>query len=404
MCKRFRWIFVLLMMVLFVSSRLEAQGPSSEAGSVVLTIQDEMRYFRDGWRKPVLVHAGTFLRSEDLIFPNNASLLVLCTDGRLKSFVSGELLPNDKLNCDTSRDSYVISEDSVKTLNVQRGGHEDPSIPYLITPRGTLVRSQTLRLEWNALSNAIEYQLRILGGGEEVLPSTSFLANDITEGGIASTEQELELEPNVSYIVEICVLYQDLHSRCTTDPGWTSTTNIPFYYVPNPQLASRDLQAFEEDIIVLRGENAPETLYAQAVLVSQHFSPYNLGFYSEAIDLLNRLIFEHPESPLARTAEIYMRLGDLYAEVDLPLKAARAYRQAILRGQQCTETLAEAYLGFALTVPNPDSRVDLIDEAIEQYNCLLQPTAFAETYSILCKTIGDECAKLKPLDAFEGQK
>jgi hypothetical protein len=347
------------------------------------------------------------LRVDDLVFPQDAGLLVLCPDGSLKDFVPGELLPNDKLNCAVPRENYLLNIEGIDMLSLQRGGRQDPNIPYLISPRGTLVRSQTIELIWNAPPEVLEYQLRVLGNEVEILPQTSFAPEDVTQGESASTHVTLNLEPNIPYTVEICVTFQNLQRGCTTDAAWASATNVAFYYDPDPQLGSQSLQALEQDIIIARGEDSPESLYARAILLSQTLDTTStgelIGLRAEAIDLLTRLIDDHSDSVLASAPEIYMLLGDLYGTVALPLSAARAFQTATKLSSPCTETAAQSYLKLALTTPNSSAGGDLLNRALDEYQCLLQPDAFTDQYSDLCNLIGDSCADLKPLQEFEGQ-
>jgi len=405
MRKNLLWI-ALLVMSLTAALPTGAQNLSSGAGAVVLEIENEMSYIREGWQQPVMVQAGTILDVDDLVFPQDTSLLVLCPDGKLKDFVPGELFPNDKLNCAVPRENYVLNIGRIDVPSLQRGGRQDPTIPYLISPRGTLVRSQTITLYWNAPSEVMEYQLRVMGGGVDALPQTSFAPEDVTQGEIASTQLELNLQPNVPYTVEICVTFQDLRQGCTTDPGWASGTDVAFYYLPDPKLGSQDLQILEQDIVNARGEDTPESLYARAILVSQalYTTPTGepLGLRAEAISLLNRLIDNYPDSTLAKSPQVYMLLGDLYGSVDLLLSAARTFQRATTFSTPCTEIAAQAYLGLALTTPNNDTVSNLLNQALDEYYCLLQPAAFANQYASLCEAVGDSCADFEPLETFEG--
>jgi tetratricopeptide (TPR) repeat protein len=225
----------------------------------------------------------------------------------------------------------------------------------------------------------------------------------VTQGETASTQLTLDLQPGVPYTVEICALFQDLRQGCTTDPGWASGTDVAFYYVPDPQLGTHSLQTLEQDIISVLGEDTPESLYAQAVLLSQNLAPYDIGLYHEAIDLLNRVLTEYPDSPLALAPEAFVRLGNLYGEADLSLSAARAFHRATELGTPCTEATAQAYLGLALTTPDGSAMSDLLNQALDEYHCLLKPAAFATQYADLCEVVGDSCTDFRPVQAFEGQ-
>jgi hypothetical protein len=397
----------LLLLAQFTTHTSVAQNLVTSAGVVVLEINNDMTHIHSGWRQPLVVQAGTTLTVDDLVFPQATSLLVLCPDGSLKDFVPGELFANDKLTCGVPREDYVINVGGVDVPTIQRGGRQDSSLPYLISPRRTLVRSQTVDFQWNALTQVLEYQLTVFGRGSEMQPTITLLPAEVTQGDIAATTLTLNLQPNVAYTVEMCVTFRNTERGCTTDPGWASGTDLAFYYLPDPQLGSQSLQSLEQSIIAVRGEDTPESLYARAVLLSQPIdamaSDEGLAFTSEAIAVLNRLIDDHPNSALANAPEVHTLRGKLYAEVDLPLSAARSFQRATTLATRCTETAAQAYLGLALTTPNTSITSDLLNEALDNYHCLLEPEAFTVQYTNLCASIGDSCADLRRLQSFEGQ-
>lgn len=399
--RRYSLLIFLLVTSMWIQP-IVAQSTISLAGSIILNIHNEMSYLRPGWKTPLQAKVGNFLSVEDLVFPQNTSLLVLCPDGSLKDFVSGELFPNDKLNCAVPREKQVISIDSIQRVNVQRGGRQDPSIPYVIAPRGTLVRSSTLELRWNAPLDVLEYQVRIFSTIGDVLPRTRFLATDVTQGEIARTKISLNLQSNTAYIMEICATFKNLTSGCTTNASWSAGTNLAFYYVPEPHLGTLLLSDLETSIIKSLGENTPESLYARAVLLSQP-TDHNLAFNNDAIDLLNHLISNFPDSQLAKSPDVYLRLGNLYRELELPRSSNNAFQKATQNSDVCTESAAQGYFGLAMTTTNTNTTVDMLNRSLENQYCLLNLKMFTEEYTNICSLVGFTCNSLKPLQEYEVQ-
>lgn len=400
MCRR--PLFVIVLLYLLALLPVSAQTPAPVAGSVVLAIQGGgMRYIREGWQVAVPAQAGTFIGGDDLIFPEEATVLVICPDGSIEEYFAGELFPNDTLTCAVPRENWIVNVDGIQRLNIQRGGRQDPTIPYLISPRGTLVRTNEIELRWNAPLEVRAYRIRIFAGGAEVFPLTSFAPADVEQGEFASTVITLDLQPDTAYTVEICVTFENLRQGCTTDPGWTTGTNLAFYHVANPQLGSQLLAVLEQNIIGQMGADTPESLYARAVLLSQPGN-HQRGFNSEALDLINHLLVNFPDHALAQSADVYLRLGNLYREVELPLSAARAFQRSTQVGTTCTDSIAQAYVGLGFTFPDGSRATEFFNQALEHYHCLMQADIFVGQYSNICDMVGDICSDLMAPDQFQG--
>ena len=400
-----RTVIIIALLVIGLIPALGQAPVGSSSGSFVLHIDNPMQHIRPGWQVPAVVQAGTFISTNDLIFPERTSLLVLCPDGRLRDFLPSELFPNDKLNCEVSPENYILNVDGVRRYAIQRGGRQDATIPYLISPRGTLIRDNDVVIRWNDPSNVREYRLRIFGGGEIVYEQTPFTPNDVLQvDGSNAVTLSVDLQPNVAYTVEICVTFNNLREGCTTDAGWSSGVNVAFFYDPDPQLGGQSVSALEQSIIAQLGENTSESLYARAVLFSQGMATNTngdpLGLNSEAIDLVTGLLDNHPDSALANSAQVYYMLGTLYREIELPLSAARAYQMADGLAENCTEVAALTAYGLAGTDPNTNNIIGHYTASLENYTCLLDDDRFELQYQTICESIGDLCANLPRQSSF----
>ncbi len=117
-----RKVLVIALLIIGLMPVFGQAPDASDAGSFVLHINNPMQHIRPGWQAPVGVQAGTFISTNDLIFPEQTSLLVLCPDGSLRDFLPSELYPNDKLNCEVSPENYILNAYGVRRYMIQKGG------------------------------------------------------------------------------------------------------------------------------------------------------------------------------------------------------------------------------------------------------------------------------------------
>ena len=387
--------FVLLVIVIILSLLVvPPAGAQVAAPPAIVTLKVQgIDYARQGWtnRQPLL--AGTLVTRTDVIFPQrSASLLVMCPDGNLHEFLQSELIANTVLNCPVNASAYIVGDSGVKRLNVSRGGRQDPTIPYLISPRATLVRQPQIVLRWNAVPNVDTYTVTVRGGSDS-WTSPNLPPEKVVQGDVAQFTLENPVREKVAYTVELCVVFKDATKHCTSDPDWSFGANLAFYYVPTPAV-----DAAESQLIAGLGADTPESLYARAVLLSQPvFTPspdMPLGVYSESISLLEHLVKDAPNSDMAASPETYNLLGELYRDVSLPLSAARAYQSAARFAKPGTEAAAIAALGQGMTSPDADAALTLYNSALDNYAQFLDSAAFDARFTQICRLIGDQCLDL----------
>jgi hypothetical protein len=358
---------------------------------VVLDVEGQIDFARAGWALVQPLQAGTLVHVKDFVYSDgDAVVLVMCPDGSTREFLSSELLPVDVLDCHSDPSNAIIGDPGSQRLLIQRGGRQDPTIPYLIAPRATVVRSEQVTLRWNAVPAVDHYTVTVRGSGD-TWQSADLDPADVVQGDEATLELPIVLQPDVPYTVEICVLFDDMRQGCTSDPGWSSG-DVAFYYKETPVL-----DAAETRLIRGLGEETPESLYARAVLFSQpvfEIAPdLPVGAYQDAVELLTRLLRAYPDSALASSPELYNLLGELYRRMALPINAARAYEQAAALATPHTEAAATAALGRAMTTPAGDE-VALYSEALEHYAAFMNHAAFDEQFASICKQAGGLCLQL----------
>jgi hypothetical protein len=383
---------VVFMVLIMTLNNLAQDQPETTPASVVLNIDGTIEFVRSGWISPQPLQVGTMLTEDDLIFPDDASVIVLCPDGLSQRFSSVELMPNDTLICDMPSSEYIVGTLGMKRLSVQRGGRQDNGIPYLIHPRATVVRDSHVNLVWNNPQNAEKYGITVREDTEVVWQRDAMLASEVVQGTIGSIFLPLELKADVPYTVDICVTFTNTQQGCTSDPGWSSGVDVAFYYHPSPHL--------DEKLVVLNkefGDSDPKSRYASAILLAQPIDELStiepIAYYGEAIQYLETIINKHPNSSLAHSPELYNQLGEMYRSIYLPQTASFAFEQAIAIALTNTESYAQGAYGRALTTPSDQPAV-LYDSAIETYHSYLTEDAFVDVFGTLCRTIGEICLDL----------
>lgn len=388
------WLAMVLLLVIGALAAVPAtgaQGPDSVPNPVlvVLGVQGAPDFARMGWDVPLPLTAGALVQVGDLVYADGSTAVqVLCPDGSPRQFLASELLSvGDVLDCQVDPGSYVLGDVGMRQIIVQRGGIQSPTVPYLIAPRATVVRTPQVTLRWHPVSGVSHYTLTVRGGGN-TWESDQLLPEAVIVGDEARFDLPVALQPGVPYTVDICVLFDDMRTGCTSDPGWASG-DVAFYYQDSPVLREA-----EDRILGGLGAESPESLYARAVLLSQPvFAPGSgepVGVYQEAVDLLHQLVRDHPGSALATSPEVFNLLGELYRRMALPLDATRAYEQAEALAAPGTESAATAALGRALTTPAGDELVRY-DAALAHYAAFMGDAAFEARLAQVCAQAGGLC-------------
>lgn len=382
-----------LIVLMSLSMSMVTGQTEPEPAVTILSVNGEIEFIRVDWRDVQPLLPGTDVRVNDLIFPDEATLTVMCPDGRPRQFGADELFNNDVIQCPSETDEYVVGATGLQRINVQRGGRQDASIPYLIAPRSTAVRTPSVDLVWNHVSDASDYELTVRSDASVVWESGTLDAETVVMDNQAQVALPLELIPDVPYTVEICVTLANGQSGCTTDPGWSTGDSLAFFYHPETIISDR-----EQSLMQVTGDDAPTALFARAILLSQPIPALSedddpVAYYQEAIDLIEELVNDYPEASLSQSPHLWLKLGELYLRVALPRNAASAFEQAIALAPPQTEVFARANYGQALTGQTDDT-VELYNQALTSYAAFLQDDAFQDVFRLLCRNMGEICLDL----------
>jgi hypothetical protein len=230
-----------------------------------------------------------------------------------------------------------------------RGEHLDPAtlggldstLPYLITPRHTLLLTQKPLLRWNAVPGTTEYTLEVKSPKGTQWQTTT-KNNEILYAGPA-------LAAGIPYSVIIRTNSGKSSQDELNPDGKSKSTHLEFRVLrpgDTPKIANTNPTEIA-DILTLvdRYSNyvIQESLLPSYQLPRDYAETYNLT--GEAIALLEKVIQQGQSSPL-----IHRTLGDMYWQTGLIRPAEIAYQKAIALAKSPENledaTLAQEQLGL----------------------------------------------------------
>lgn len=356
-----------------------AQSNGLEPVVTVVAITGEAEFRREAWsdvRQPL--HVGAQLAPTDLVFSSAVEIDAICPDGSRQRF--DDLISIDVLQC--PQEGSVIGKVGERRLAIQRGGVQRRDVPFLISPRATLVDSPQVVLQWNHVPDAASYTVQLLEDAQLVWDSDTLMSEDVVRGRVAEFVPPLELNPGSSYTVVICAMI-GVQESCTSDPGNAAQVNLAFMYRP---LDEQQITVME-NIAREFGTDSPEALYAQAlvlVALPDDDAVEQLAYYSGAIERLQRIGAEHAESDLANSVYYHNLLGTLYNNISLPQSAKAAFDQATALAPPGTESQAQALLGLA-SVANTVDASTLYEDALKVYAEFLTVEEFDVIRQRICE-------------------
>jgi Tetratricopeptide repeat len=288
--------------------------PSFAVSAFIASATGQVKLQRKDWKIYRPVRAGTYLVQGDLLWPAEGSRVkVVCPDLSQRSVKAG--VPSGmKLVCPVWEVPIVKGKTSPGVL-----GGIDASVPYLISPRHTLLLNNSPSLYWNSVPGASLYTIQLNGINGKVkeyqskanrftlptplLPATHYwftIQADTGESSQADGTSNLDfriLRPAEASVVQAKatqILQQKLNKQAT------ALLLAEFYST----------------------YSLPESVISNYGLTSQNFRSYTLT--AEAITVLETLIQQGDQSPV-----VYRTLGDLYWQSGLYLMANETYRKAI---------------------------------------------------------------------------
>ena len=309
----------------------------------IIEAKGEVLLKRKDWSEYRLTRVGAELYPGDLLQPvSGARVLVQCANGKTiwsvpEGVISGATngCPPQAIPISRRKGDIIPPRNSI-----------NPLIPYIISPRCTLVLNPLPTLRWNAVPGANSYSVSLIDE-DDVLWETIVRETEVVYSG------EPSLESGIDYLLII-----------QADTGASSQEedlpDLGFSLLDENQ-ASLVRECVEE---LTNLELADEAL---ALALVHLYMGYDLR--AEAIATLEALVNEQ-----SQTSAVYRTLGDLYREVGLNLLAQKHYLKAIelaslkdLEGQAlATEGLGKVYEAIA----NPQEAIRCLTQARDRYEAL----------------------------------
>ncbi|MGK7943601.1 MAG: tetratricopeptide repeat protein [Microcystaceae cyanobacterium] len=271
---------------------------NSNSIHILIDFKGNVQVKKAEWKKFNQAESGITLSGEDKIkLGNNASVTIYCSDRnqwtetQAGTYLVSQGCPEGEAvirlcpdcNNTTTRDIVVV-EERLKEL------------PYLISPRHTLVLNDSLTLRWNEVSGATNYKVKVEDWERET-----------KEAQIVYDEK---LEPGEFYSVTI-----------VADNGVASTDEdkdgIDSWFIV---LEDEEAKVLREQLEIIKHKELSQE--QEGLILAYFYRGNELNF--EAIQVLEGFVKSGSE-----TATVYQLLGDIYRQVGLSLMAKQVYQQGL---------------------------------------------------------------------------
>ncbi|MEH1800479.1 MAG: fibronectin type III domain-containing protein [Nostoc sp.] len=205
----------------------------------------------------------------------------------------------------------------------------DPTIPYIISPRDTAILSDKLTLRWNAVKDATNYQVKLRGPGVN-------WTTEVKQPEVVYSGKET-LQPGFRYRVIV-----------TADNGVSSESEAPAGFT---LLSGEDAKQVKAEITQLQKQ--PLRDESKTLALAYLYQSNNLN--AAAIDLLAVLVKQG-----SRTTSVYQLLGSLYQQVGLHRLGKEQYLTALNLAKAEKNLEAQAIIQTSL------GEIDIVLDNLQQ--------------------------------------
>src|SRR5919199_239477 len=298
---------------------------------------------RKDWSDYRVTRLGAELYPGDLLQPSSgARVLVQCANGKTIWSVPEGVISGATNGCPPQ--AVPISRRPGDIIPPRSG--TNPLIPYIISPRRTLLLNPLPTLRWNAVPGALSYSVSLIGD-EDVIWEEQVSETEVVYPG------EPPLEPGVDYLLIV-----------DADTGASSQEE---------ELLSLGFSLLDEtDATVVRDsveQLASLELADEALALATVNLFISYGLKAEAIATLEALVKQGSQTPA-----VYCTLGELFVELGLNRLAQQHYLKAIelasledVEGQAiASEGLGEVYVAIA----NHKEGIRWLTQARDRYAAL----------------------------------
>ncbi|PSB15842.1 hypothetical protein C7B65_23420 [Phormidesmis priestleyi ULC007] len=310
---RFRKPLIALLSLVVVAAQ---RGSAIAQTAYINEIKGKVELKRKTWSefRPVN-RVGTQLSDGDqLRRASSAVVIIACPNGKKQPVRLAEERLGLKQICPQWK--VVISKGPPPLISI---GGVNAQIPYLISPRRTLLLSSTPTLQWHPVPGATQYTVQVIS------PKGTVWQTQVKEPQVTYPNQPA-LQPGIPYSVVI---------QTNTGKSSQSETSTGTEFILLRDTEAKAVQAEVQQI--LQGNLSDEVKALKLAAYYRNYgvtqpSAYGLSektangyrLSAEAIAALETLIAQGKRSPL-----IYRTLGDLYLQTGVMNPAENAYLRAI---------------------------------------------------------------------------
>lgn len=328
-------LVVIFLSVLLVSVAIPgfSQQHQQQGLNIISEIKGKVEIKQPTWKSYQRAYLGDLLSPSDkLRLAQNATVKVRCDNSgiwNLNSFGEFEV----SKGCPSTTRKVLRRQDS-KTSPTRAGN--DPTIPYLISPRNSAILTRQPTLRWNPVAGATSYQVQVLGPG--VNWSTQVSPPQVVYSG------EQPLKAGSRYWVNV-----------TANNG-ASNQKEEGRFRGFSVLSEADSQRVNTEIKKL--QQTSFTQESQALALAHLYRSNDLNV--DAIDLLEGLVKKGNQS-----SAVYQLLGSIYQQVGLNQLAKERYLRALQLAKAQKNLVGEAMVQASLGEVN--EALDELKEALKSY-------------------------------------
>jgi hypothetical protein len=263
---------------------------------------------------------GTELRQGDQILPDRGvRIRVRCPNTQQPVLVKAGVPSGLGSICIKWATRDARGSQAAETL-----GGVNSSIPYLISPRHSLLLSNTPTIRWNSVINAAEYTVEVMSptgliwkvqtknnqivyAGKPLQAGVPYSVTVRTNTGKSSQDDRAPNREQPASNLEFRILRPSEAATIKAEATELS---------PNNEADALDLARLYSNFVL------PESVIQNYQLSADTYQTYSLT--GDAIELLESLVRQGKQSPI-----VYRNLGDLYWQIGLVTPAEANYLKAI---------------------------------------------------------------------------
>ena len=304
--------------IILTTAILALTTPASAVNPRIIVAKGEVLLKRNAWSSYRQINVGARLYSKDLILAKRGTKVVILCPNQVTWEVPSGRIWGALSGCPKKRNRARSDRLPPGIL-----GGTNPNIPYIISPRRSLLLDSKPTLRWNGVPGATTYTVSLTS-------ATGFKWEQQVSDTQVTYPSKPPLEPGVLYsLVVKADTGESSQDEKASGLGFMllNDTDIEKVKTDIKQITRRELADNDEAQAL-----ALASIYTDYILTSESAKAYDLNAedietYSlnvKAIEVLEDLIQKNNETP-----SVYRLLGDLYWHSGLQLLAEAQYIKVI---------------------------------------------------------------------------